>query len=179
MLLRQDNSQRCQPLAPRLEPSPEPDRGPQALNGGLLDAKDITGGVQTFCQLVAGFVPSSYCPLNATSGFYYTAPGDSLRVSWSCICGAGDAPTVDPITGACTPCPAGAKAFERTGRGQFQGREAQECRDGGDFQEEFQGRSPESRASGLSLGAGRHALCRSTAYRSNHLIFHLSMLSLP
>ena len=93
-------------------------RGLQASAGTLLEATDHTGDINKYCGLLNYFQPFSSCTLYlSTLGYFTVSPGESLRVSWTCICGVGNAPTVDPITGACTPCPAGAKPVKTTGRG--------------------------------------------------------------
>jgi len=81
----------------------------QALAGELLDAVDVTSAVNKNCAQGNLTQPFSSCGVHTSSYGLVPGQGQSLRVSWTCICGAGNAPTVDPITGACTQCLAGAK----------------------------------------------------------------------
>ncbi len=106
----------------------------QALVGELLDAKDIASDITAYCEQYPFGQPFNSCGVytDNNNGFYAVGTGHSLRISWTCICGVGDAPTVDPITGACTQCPAGANAASRIGRlgGPGAGRgQVQEARD--------------------------------------------------
>ena len=74
----------------------------QALVGGLFDAIDAGTNISADCNLYTGL---STCNVNIAT---YVPADQSMRVSWTCICGVGDDPAVDPVTGACTPCAAGA-----------------------------------------------------------------------
>ena len=75
----------------------------QALVGGLTSSTDVTNSIRDYCNLDQD---TSYCPVPILN-FNMTAT-QSLRVSWTCICGVGNDPTIDPTTGVCTPCLAGA-----------------------------------------------------------------------
>ena len=74
----------------------------QAMVGGLFTASDARTAVSNDCGLSAGL---SSCTVNISA---YATTGQSIRIGWTCVCGVGDNPTVDPISGACTTCPAGA-----------------------------------------------------------------------
>ena len=80
--------------------------------GNLLEATDIGANISTYCALSSS-LPSCIVEL---STYAYTIPaGQSVRIDWTCICGVGNDPTVDPTTGACTPCVAGAAPAQKRG----------------------------------------------------------------
>ncbi len=77
----------------------------QAQAGAVLAATDVSAAVSSNCTLDVG-VPT--CNISTTTPGYALTAGQTLRVDWTCICGQGNAPAMDPVTGACTPCMAGA-----------------------------------------------------------------------
>ena len=77
----------------------------QALAGAVLTATDVSSTIATHCDLADG---QSQCLLQLPYIGYDLPSGQTLRVDYTCICGKGNAPGVDPVTGACTPCTAGA-----------------------------------------------------------------------
>ena len=79
----------------------------QALAGAVLTATDISDQVSSYCGLTSGV---SSCTIGTAYdyGGYVVPAGQTLRVDYTCLCGAGNAPPVDPVSGACTPCTAGA-----------------------------------------------------------------------
>ena len=79
-----------------------PFRRMQALVGDLISATDVAAALTTDCTLARG---QSFCNVKVSD---YVTMAQSIRISWTCICGLGMDPTVDPITGACTPCKPGA-----------------------------------------------------------------------
>ncbi len=81
----------------------------QALVGGLFDATDVGTNISTDCGLYNGL---STCDVPVST---YVQAEQSLRISWTCICSVGDDPTVNPVTGACTPCIAGAATTQGLG----------------------------------------------------------------
>ena len=81
--------------------------------GELLEAMDVTSTVNSYCSFSTYGQPFSSCGLYTQSGYPNVETGQTLRLSWTCICGVGNAPTVDPITGACTQCSAGARLVKQ------------------------------------------------------------------